>query len=407
MKRRLFFLSHVRGADDGWVAQFFHDLSTAVSGLTGLPPDTMGLRADPTSREAPLELMRQAVTLVALETPQYHLRSYCRAEWDYFRQRAEVQRSRTGRATDAIVPVNWVPVTAGSGGTEVAAAPPGSAGERSWPPPLTVAHPAYAKDGLLHLLRLGARFQPVYEDVVATLAARLARRRHETLPDLDGFSVVPATRPAQRVGAAPGVSVVVAAPDRAGLPEDRRSHQYYGASPLDWSPYHPEQPRSLVTLVEETAADLELNSEVVPLDAPAAQDLGETDEDERFVVLLIDAWAATLGRQRQLLAPLDARAPGSTAVLEPRSDLDAESAAHGTDLDRALDQALPRLREAGSADLLRRWGLPDPDEFIVALRRALVSAQNDALKTTANRVDPGVLPAARFGSLPQLGKFTS
>ncbi|AXI80399.1 FxsC protein [Peterkaempfera bronchialis] len=395
MKRYLFFLSHVRGADEEWVATFFRDLCSAVAARTGLSPGMVGLRGDPASREPSLDLMRQAGVLIALRTPQYATRSYCAAEWEFFRERREVYWSRTGQSADALIPVTWIPPATGT-----RPAP-------DWPDPLRVQDPAYERDGLLHLLRLGTRYRAVYQAVVQALADRLAVVQKD-LPELPGFtfsgSAAAPTGPAAAARARLEVVVASAASDE--LPSERHSREFYGPSPLDWSPYSPDRPRSLVTLVEETAADLEFPSRVVPLDGPAEDPGATRDERERFVVLLVDAWTATLQRQQRLLAELDGRSPGSTAVLEPRSSGDAESTEHARALDAALDQALPRFRQAGSADQLRRWRLPDAEQFTTALRRALVAAQNDAMKTPADD-PPADVPVGSFDSFPQLGRFSS
>ncbi|WP_377268550.1 FxsC protein [Peterkaempfera sp. SMS 1(5)a] len=395
MKRYLFFLSHVRGADEEWVATFFRDLCSAVAARTGLSPGTVGVRGDAASREPALDLMRQAGVLIALRTPQYATRSYCAAEWEFFRQRREVYWSRTGRPADAIIPVTWVPPAAGA-----KAAPP-------WPDPLRVGAPAYERDGLLHLLRLGSRYRDVYQKVIQSLVDRLAVAQKD-LPDLPGFtfngSAAAASAPA--AGGRTPVDVVVASAASDELPAERHSREFYGSSPLDWSPYSPERPRSLVSLVEETAADLDFPSRVVPLDGTTGGPTALTEARERFVVLLVDAWTATLRRQQRLLAELDDRPPGSTAVLEPRSSGDLESAEHARVLDQALDQALPRFRQAGIADQLRRWHLPDAEQFTTALRRALVAAQNDAMKIPPDD-QPADVPAGSFDSFPQLGRFSS
>jgi FxsC-like protein len=396
VKRYLFFLSHVRGADEEWVATFFRDLCAAVAARTGLSPGRVGLRGDPSSREPALDLMRQAGVLVALRSPQYAARTYCAAEWEFFRQRREVYWSRTGRRADAIIPVTWVPPAAG---TETA--PP-------WADPLTVPAPAYERDGLLHLLRLGSRYRDVYQQVIQALVDRLSVVQRE-LPDLPGFTFTgtPAAAAAPAAAGRGLVDVVVASAASEELPAERHSREFYGDSPLDWSPYSPDRPRSLVSLVEETAADLDFPSRVVPLDgSPGGPAAPAEEERDRFVVLLVDAWTATLRRQRQLLAQLDDRPPGSTAVLEPRSSDDLESAEHARALDDALDRALPRFRQAGAADQLRRWHLPDAEQFTAALRKALVAAQNDAMKTPADD-QPVDVPVGSFDSFPQLGRFPS
>jgi FxsC-like protein len=199
------------------------------------------------------------------------------------------------------------------------------------------------------------------------------------------------------------VRFVVAAPAADELPEERTASGYYGDRAVDWSPYAPGAPGVLASLAADTAASLDFAPTVHPLDEEAVHRAGD-DHDEEVLVLLVDAWAAGLRDKRDLLASLDAAAGDGLAVLEPRSRDDAQSAARRQDLDAALDRALPTLRR--HATELERWGLPDAEKFTTALRKALVRAQNDAMKTP--RGGPRLpSPPGGLDSFPLLGRSFS
>ncbi|NBM18608.1 FxsC protein [Streptomyces sp. GC420] len=388
-----FYLSHVRRVDDEWVAAFFRDLCAAVAKRVGRAPENVGVRGDSHSSDPQLDRLGRATTLVALLSPRYFSQSYCVAEWSYFQQRVDVNWSRTGRRVDAIVPVMWEPC------------PEDAADTGAVHPALSVASDAYRRDGVLHLLRLRARYGADYDMVVEAVADRVSAVR-ERLPEVHGFTSAGSPE-ALRVPARPpsrAVSFVMAAVAEHELPAERRSRQYYGQSPLDWSPYVPGNSDALVSLVKDTATTLDFSPTVLPLDDRAVEQVGTEGDQDRLVVLLVDAWAAGLREKQRLLAAVDERSPESTTVLEPRNEDDTETAESAPELDRTLDRTLPLLRKSVSE--FQRWGLPDAEKFTAALRKALIRAQNDAMKSTGAERHPA--PSADdLDTFPLLGRRSS
>ncbi|MFF7209599.1 FxsC protein [Streptomyces sp. NPDC008238] len=390
-----FYLSHIRGVDEEWTATLFRDLAGAVAARTGGSPESVGVSGTPRSPEATVERMRGATTMVALYAPGYFGHSYCATEWSYFEHRAEVLWSRTGRSADAIIPVVWAPATE----------PLPAVVRRKGP--LTADSPAYARDGLLHLLRLKARYAEDYRLVVAALADRVAAALGQHLPDAAGFDATGRRQATPSLPPPSGqqtVSFVVAAAAADDLPGERTAREYYGSTPVDWSPYAPGRPGELASLLCDTAAELDLAPDVLALEESTVEQVGSGPRPEELVVLLVDAWAAKADRQQRLLTDLDAAVPEGTAVLEPRNQDDTQSWQHAEDLDAALDEVLPTLR--GHASELERWGLRDEEKFTAALRKALVRAQNDAMKSAqvAQRLPT---PTGGLDSFPLLGRSSS
>lgn len=388
-----FYMSHIRGVDEEWTAALFRDLSLAVAARTGEAADAVGMRRAPGTAEASLDRMRGASTLVALYAPGYFGQSYCATEWSYFEQRAEVLWSRTGRSADAVIPVVWTPTRD--------PLPPAVRRQT----PLAVPSDAYARDGLLHLLRLKARYADDYRQVVGALADRVAATRGMHLPDVAGFDAV--RRPSVPAQAVPAghrtVSFVMAAAALDELPQERTATEFYGPSALDWSPYTPGRPGRLASLLCDTAAAFDFAPALLALDQATLDRVGSAASTDELVVLLVDAWAATLNAQQDLLATLDAAAPDSTAVLEPRNQEDAQTVQYADVLDAVLDRTLPSLRRQTTE--LDRWSLPDVEKFTAALRKALVRAQNDSMKSTAARRLP--TPPGGLDSFPLLGRSSS
>ncbi|WP_141205850.1 FxsC protein [Streptomyces griseorubiginosus] len=388
-----FYLSHVRTVDEEWVAAFFHDLCAVVGRRTGRPPDTVGARGEPRSSDISTDLLGRSTVLVVLHSPPYFAQSYCLAEWSYFQRRLNLHWSRTGRRADAVVPVMWEPD------------PTGELDEVVPYPPLRVASEAYRQDGLLHLLRLRARYRAAYEEVLEAIADRVVAAT-ERLPEVHGFDMSGNQSPVGVPAPASGqtVSFVVAAPARDELPEERHSRQSYGKTPLNWSPYAPGEEGALVSLVVDTATTLDFTATVLPLDEETVDRISREQDPEQLVVLLVDAWVALRGDKRSLLAAVDERSPEATTALEPRARDDTESAELTVTLDELLDRTLPLLRARHSE--YERWGLPDAESFTSSLRKVLIRLQNEALRSVQAVRSPAP-PAEGLHTFPLLGRYSS
>ncbi|MDQ0791093.1 FxsC protein [Streptomyces sp. B3I8] len=385
-----FYLSHVRRVDEEWVAAFFRDLSVAVGARIGRPPETLGSRGDPYTLDVPLDSLSRSTVLVALLSPRYFSQSYCVAEWNYFQQRLDVHWSRTGRRADAVIPVVWEPDPDH---------PPAVTSPIS---PLHVPSQAYQRDGVLHLLRLKARYQDEYGEVLDALARRIAAAREE-LPEMHGFRTTTGAgvRPGAREGRR-AIDFVMASMSRQELPADRQARHFYGDRSLDWSPYAPEDKGALASLVTDVATALDFAPDILALDDTAVDRVGA--DPDRLVVLLVDAWVARIREKQRLFSAVDGRPGRSTTVLEPRSEDDTESAAQAAELDDAVDRMLPLLRHSFAE--YQRWSLPDSERFTSALRKALIRLQNDAMKSVEAERAPAA-PATGLAPFPLLGRRSS
>ncbi|MGY1498460.1 FxsC protein [Streptomyces sp. QTS52] len=388
-----FYLSHVRTVDEEWVASFFHDLCQVVGERTGRSPEVVGVRGKPHSPDVSVDLLGRSTVLVVLHSPRYFSQSYCRAELSYFQRRLNMQWSRTGRSADAVVPVMWEPDPAH---TLDAVAPA---------TPLSVRSAAYRRDGLLHLLRLKARYRSEYEEVLRATADRIVVAA-ERLPEVHGFDAAGSHSPLGAPTPVGGqtVSFVVASTAQDDLPEERHSSQYYGKTALHWSPYAPGEHEALVSLVKNTATALDFTATVLPLNEETVDRITQEQDPEQLVVLLVDAWVAMRREERRLLAAVDERSPEATTALEPRARDDTESVAQTVTLDELLDHTLPLMRGQHSED--ERWGLPDAESFTSSLRKVLIRLQNEALKSVEAVRSPAT-PAEGLHTFPLLGRYSS
>ena len=384
-----FYLSHVRRVDEEWVAAFFRDLSAAVAACTGRPSETLGSRGDPYTLEVPLDSLSRSTVLVALLSPRYFSQSYCVAEWNYFQQRLDVHWSRTGRRADAVIPVVWEP-------------------DPDHPPAATspLPSPACAVAGLsagrcLHLLRLKARYQDEYNEVLDALARRITAAR-EQLPEMHGFRTTTGAgvRPGARAGRR-AVDFVMASMSRQDLPADRQAGQFYGDRPLDWSPYAPEGKGALASLVTDVATALDLAPDVLALDDKAVDRVGR--DPDRLVVLLVDAWSPESGRNNGCSRPSTVVPAGPPPCSSRAARTTPSLAAGSTELDEAVDRMLPLLRSSFAE--YQRWSLPDSERFTSALRKALIRLQNDAMKSV--EADRAPAPTTGLAPFPLLGRRSS
>ena len=388
-----FYLSHVRTVDEEWVASFFHDLCRVVAQRTGRSPEAVGVRGKPQSAEVSVDLLGRSTVLVVLHSPRYFSQSYCRAELSYFQRRLNMQRSRTGRSADAVVTVRWEPDLAHS----LDAVGPY--------PPLDVRSEAYRRDGLLHLLRLKARYRAEYEEVLEAVADRIVAAA-EQLPEVHGFDATGSHSPVgapSHVGSQE-VSFVVASTAKEDVSDERRSRQYYGKTALDWSPYAPGEHEALVSLVKNTATALDFTATVLPLDEETVDRIVREQDPEQLVVLVVDAWVAMRREEHRLLAAVDERNPEATTALEPRARDDTESAEWAATLDDLLDRTLPRMR--GRHSEYERWKLLDAESFTSSLRKVLIRLQNEALKSVEAVQSPAT-PTEGLHTFPLLGRYSS
>ncbi|MFF7949287.1 FxsC protein [Streptomyces griseorubiginosus] len=388
-----FYLSHVRTVDEEWVASFFHDLCRVVAQRTGRSPEAVGVRGKPQSAEVSVDLLGRSTVLIVLHSPRYFSQSYCRAELSYFQRRLNMQRSRTGRSADAVVTVRWEPDLAHS----LEAVGPY--------PPLDVRSEAYRRDGLLHLLRLKARYRAEYEEVLEAVVDRIVAAG-EKLPEVHGFDATGSHAPVgapSHVGSQE-VSFVVASTAREDASDERHSLQYYGKTVLDWSPYAPGEHEALVSLVKNTATALDFTATVLPLDEQTVDRIVREQDPEQLVVLLVDAWVAMRRDEHRLLAVVDERNPEATTALEPRARDDTESAEWAATLDDLLDRTLPRMR--GRHTEYERWKLLDVESFTSSLRKVLIRLQNEALKSVEAVQSPAT-PTEGLHTFPLLGRYSS
>ena len=299
-----FFLSYAhtpRVFDDGrdpnyWVHQFYRDLCTELVNLDsewhrlgppGFIDGDMGYGTD-WRRQLAAQLARCRV-FIPLYSRSYFTRENCGREWSVFRDRQMAHMAQTGTPNEAILPVLWQPprpedLPAVASALQIA--PLGRAGR-------------YLERGLYELIRLDRDGE--YVEAVINLAEHLDRKARAAPPpgpEVEFDDVRPAFPSA---GVTPDVQrlyITVSASDRNSLPNGR-DPAYYGDSPEQWNPYHPDLDEPLLARAEQVARGLgyepvrSVLNRSSPELRPTARPLGrpETSPDGPGI-LLVDPWTA-------------------------------------------------------------------------------------------------------------------
>jgi FxsC-like protein len=366
-----FFLSSAAGDDDPYVRQLFDDLRRRVSAASsdhGGELSFLGTVGNRGTALPPDMLLRLAScdVFVALTSPRYFRTEACGRQWQIF-----ADRFPPGDRRSAMIPVAW----------SADAVLHGFAGEVMTPPSDGVSR------GLRQLIRLRS-LRPAYEAFVDELAGRIVAAGETSPapaaePALD-FAAV--TNPFGLSTSDPRVHLVVAAASREEMEKVRTDLSYYGPEAADWTPYLPAAPESLASRARLLAADQALNPEVAALD-DVVERIEQARAANEIVVILCDWWLTQLDTYQRILAEIDHRGLGDTAILVPASRIDAETMDNLPELRFGFRATFKQsVRQAHS---LLRTDIGSPDTFDADLAGILEEARNRLFRVGRPR-----LPAA-------------
>jgi FxsC-like protein len=263
--------------------------------------------------------------LVALCSPAYANSLYCGKEWAAFQDRLEAYRTRTDIDVPALIPVLWAPLHG---------AMPREMGQYQYFEPAMGKE--YPEQGLMGLLR-GDPAGEAYRTVLNLVAQRV-RYAAELfrLPRAEGLDLAtvrspfPGAGPAEPTGRTTGhVRVFVAAGVSDPLPDGRRCAEYYGGSPLDWTPYHPPLHPTVAHRAQRVIIDEGCTTSLEVIDEDLGGKLDEALRNNQTSVLLVDAWAAREALYSRPLADYDRQHHPVTGVLAPCHETDEESGDEG------------------------------------------------------------------------------
>jgi FxsC-like protein len=382
-----FFLSYARSDDDAYVARFYRDLCSEVRVRAGLPSaqevgffDTESIEIGAPWSVRLVTALSTCRTFVALCSPRYFVSEPCGREWQIFSDRQSRREQRTTQPS-TILPVVWLPPRQMPAVVEELQYSAAALGE------------AYQREGLRQLMRL-RRYRDAYVRCLSALAVQIvdvasngpepSTASHHVVDFSsvdsafhDNHSAQPASQPgSERQVDASRVHFVVVAPDRHKAATVRQDVSYYGETPMDWAPYRPSLPGSLVEFARRIAEDRGFDSRAVGLDL-FVRDRGHYPAE--IVVLLVDGWATQLGDFRLGLARLSellrsSGAPASAAMV-PSSHEDSETRASWWRLSDGLRSIFLDRITAGDT-VTFRWSILTHRTFDEDLQVVLEVARN-------------------------------
>jgi FxsC-like protein len=391
-----FFLSYARRDDreDAFVGRFYEDLVAELDRLGadcgGQTPfrdvERMGLG---TAWERMLgREVGNCRALVALCSPAYLNSPYCGKEWAAFQERLVAYRGETEFDVPALIPVLWVPLRGGM--------PEEISRYQYYEPAMGKEYPEQGLMGLLRTDPTGDAYRTVLHLVAkrvwyAAERFRLPRVEHLDLATVRSpFLGGDAAHSAERVTG--HVRVFVAAGAEDALPADRLRREYYGPSPLDWTPYRPPLHPTVAHRAQRVIIDEGCTTSLEVVDRDLGSKLDEALRNNQTSVLLVDAWAARDVPYRHPLVDYDRRHHPATGVLVP---------CHNTD-DESGDEALwEDLRDVFERNWMRRNDPYDPlfrvrvgkEQFESRLAVMVTVSQNRLMENaTPRRLPVGPLP---------------
>ncbi|GAA3345500.1 hypothetical protein GCM10020358_52840 [Amorphoplanes nipponensis] len=386
----LFLVSHIRGDDDAYVEEFFHDLCREVRALTGTGrTDDVGTLAtdlDPAEGDWPPATARALAScqvFLPLCSPRLLLSESGGRHWWLFHERLRRFSEDNQRDAASLLPLRWV---------SMPDLPPSF-------PEFLAADPTDPRRPLRQYLRLRT-LRPHYRSFLHRLAGQIvktarscplppywplpsaARTPNAFAPSETGLDrpLVPGTR---------NVRFVVAAGSRGDMERVRAAVEYYGKDSTEWAPYRPLRRQPLVEQAQAIAAGQLFDSHVTGLE-DLRRTLDVAKEANDLVVLLLDPWSTRLPASRRQLSEADLAGLPDAAVLVPVSDADPESEQSRDELMFDVEQTLARF--LGRYDALYSGRLPTPESFGNQLASTLEQSRNRRFRV--GRPAPGSASAA-------------
>lgn len=159
-----------------------------------------------------------------------------------------------------------------------------------------------------------------------------------------------------------------------------RDARFYGSSPCDWSPYHPEDLRPVAQIAADIVRHLGFEPDVGTFDHHQDELLG-TGAPSCPGIVLLDVWTALDPRLRPLLEAFDRADKPWVGVVVPWSGTDSQTGQNAAELRAALGALLPAKLAQGRP--AARRALSDTSTvtgFETTLRPVVEAAGNSYLR---------------------------
>lgn len=430
----VFFISYAREDQSPFLDTFLGDLveSVRIKAATSLEETAFRDQSSiPLGGEWPSELvhaLQGCRVFVPILTRGYFKREPCGREWAFFRNRQDAARPTGATRAPLVIPVLWGALR------DVQRSAPrdvldidldgGDFGKE------------YLELGMDTFMRQ-RRFEDQRQIVIAGLARRiqdLAEGAHSLPPlapapswrdvkplfptpppppqgaGLGGGAMaggaIPSGAQSSEVFRAPGgpryvqfVIVAASADDfaaaaRIGPPGGlARSPAFYGADPLEWTPYRPDVCRPAGVMAVEVAASRDFyptaSATATLTDEQLIAQLKALEERNAIAVLLVDTWTLRIERYQRLMQRFDQSSFFNTAVVVVLNDKDGETVASQATLDSMVKATFFR-RSHGDARTFT--AVRSAEQFKSELAGALDGARRRLMEYAAVQREVGFSP---------------
>ena len=347
-----FFFSYTRANNDPFLATFFQELSQAIRDKRGLPQhaevgffDQRAIELGEQWDHTIVEAVQTSSVVVAVTSPGYFKSEYCGKEWELFRRR--VAAAAPGQPLPPLIkPVIWIPVKIETLPQTV------TRGQITFGDPQAV----HNEKGFKHLLRNLQEFQPVFNNLIESLAQEIidAADQHPVAR----LAAVPPLRdvPSAFAAAVPGalnavptgpkhVRFVYVAAHPNAFGNARAREPYVDAGGADWKPYYPADTTRIHRFVQSfvSSDELDFTSEEVRFSNNLISEIEDAWQKRQIVVLIVDGWSLHFSADyRAVLSELDRRLDYHWCVLVPNNESDQDATLVRAQIDTALSRTFDR-----------------------------------------------------------------
>jgi FxsC-like protein len=307
-----YFLSYARADHNAVLSDFHHRLRDAVFPRVGGNRDEIGFfdleNIDPGCewRESLFSALADARSMVPIYTASYFERENCGREWGAFRKRMV---AHDALAEPVLFPILWAGSRIGNFSTVAREL-------EYYQPPQGVDREAYRDIGLGQMLQI-SRFDSDCKSIIADLAVKIVAAKDARLGPLPPGSFADIANafapPLPAVGGPPAapalspdtVQIVVVAGNADELRAIGRAVGAYGSGAQSWMPFDPPNRAKIVALAQNVVSGLNWTSTLLPLDQDLVAQLERAEDENRIIVLIVDAWTLRIERYRTLMSQFD------------------------------------------------------------------------------------------------------
>ncbi len=408
------FISYAREDKDKFLERFLADLRAAIKVRTTWDEryltfvDSNSITPGAAWPDLLASALQSARVLISIYTPKYFTREYCGKEVQVFLERIDdyMQTAPQGAPRPTlIVPILWVPER------YVQALLPPAVRDLQYTydafgknyAPLGVlqlmkrkreAYKLFLDNLVEHLMQVVDKYplqpyptKPALDELDNAFAAGEPQATTKsnvalaaTTIDTDPAAVAAPTEIAQQETVGPRyVQFIFVAGSRGELASIRQTLNHYGSRGDEWQPYLPEVDEQIKFLTAEVALRERLFPMIVELDDDSWQRIGQAEDDNNIIVVVVDTWTLRLARYAQFMQTYDQRDSINCVVLVPWNPNDPEAVQYRELLKGIIYSTFKVKANSNTPHIFYEW-ISSPDDLKRDLSAALANARARILR---------------------------